>query len=139
MIDLLNSEMIRLHHRGSGPAVVMLHCLGVDRHMWDFTAANLSGRFTILTYDFPGHAKRPVPARPYGIEDLSAELADVLDRSRITKAHVVGISMGGLVAQHFAATHADKVDRLVLADTTARYTDELRRMWAERVGPSTSG
>jgi 3-oxoadipate enol-lactonase len=138
MIHLLNPDMIKLHRTGSGPAVVMLHCLGVDRHMWDFTAAVLSGRFTILTYDFPGHGETSMPGTPYGIEDLSEQLAGVLDRSRIARAHVVGISLGGLVAQHFAATHVDRVDRLVLIDTTARYTDELRRMWAERAAAARS-
>src|SRR5262249_394820 len=48
------------------------------------------------------------------------------------RAHVAGISLGGLVAQHFAATRPELVDRLILIDTTPRYTDELRRMWDER-------
>src|SRR3954453_14834991 len=50
------------------------------------------------------------------------------DRSRPSG----GISLGGLVAQHFAATYPDRVDRLLLLDTTPRYTDEMRQMWVER-------
>ena len=137
-MDLLGPNMIRLHRTGSGPAVVMVHCLGVDRHMWDFTSENLSGKFTILTYDLPGHGETQVPGKPYGIEHLSAQLAAALDQSRVARAHVAGISLGGLVAEHFAATYADKVDRLVLIDTTARYTDDLRRMWAQRAAAARS-
>src|SRR5262249_42345001 len=55
-----------------------------------------------------------------------------LKRDGIARAHIVGISLGGLIAQAFAATHPQMVDRLVLIDTTARYTEELRAMWAVR-------
>jgi pimeloyl-ACP methyl ester carboxylesterase len=50
----------------------------------------------------------------------------------VARAHLGGISLGGLVAQHFAATHPDRVDRLVLMDTTPRYTDEMRAAWHVR-------
>jgi pimeloyl-ACP methyl ester carboxylesterase len=56
----------------------------------------------------------------------------VLAANGIARAHVAGISLGGLVAQHFAATRPELTDRLILIDTTPRYTDELRRMWDER-------
>ena len=52
--------------------------------------------------------------------------------NNIARAHVAGISLGGLIAQHFAATRPELTDRLILIDTTPRYTDELRRMWDER-------
>ena len=138
MMNLLDPNMIRLHHTGSGPAMVLLHCLGVDRHLWDFATANLSRSFMLLTYDLPGHGETPVPANPYSIEHLSEQLAVILRRSQVAPAHVVGISLGGLVAQHFAATYMDQVDRLVLIDTTPRYTDDLRQMWAQRAAAARS-
>lgn len=122
---------ITLHRRGSGPCLVLLHCLGVDRHFWDF-ADELSHDFTLVTYDLPGHGETSIPKGGYSIEDLSAQLAGLLERHHIARAHVAGISLGGLIAQAFAATEPDRVDRLVLIDTTPRYTDELRAMWAER-------
>lgn len=138
-MDLLDPNAIRLHHTGSGPAVVLLHCLGVDRHFWDFATTSLAGEFMFLTYDFPGHGETPVPGSRYEIEDLAAQLAAVLDRSQVPHAHLVGISLGGLVAQHFAATYRGQVDRLVLIDTTPRYTDERRSRWAERAAKARSG
>lgn len=128
----LDASMIRLNRTGKGPLVVLLHCLGVDRRLWDGAAAGLSDRFTLLSYDFPGHGETPLPGAAYSIEDLSAQLAAVLEREGVARAHVAGISLGGLVAQHFAATRPERVDRLVLIDTTPRYTEELRRMWAVR-------
>ena len=76
-------------------------------------------------------ARRFLPA-PTTIEDLSAQLGELLARHNIARAHIAGISLGGLIAQQFAATRPDMVDHLILIDTTPRYTDELRAMWAQR-------
>lgn len=127
----LDAATIALHRDGRGPPLVLLHCLGVDHRFWDFTAP-LGTDFTLVRYDLPGHGASAVPAQPYGIAELSAQLADILGRHGIGRAHVAGISLGGLIAQHFAATRPALVDRLILIDTTPRYTDELRAMWVER-------
>jgi len=128
----LDAASIRVHRKGSGPPLVLLHCLGVDHGLWDIAAAGLEDEFTLLSYDFPGHGETRVPDRGYSIEDLSGQLAAVLAREGIMRGHVAGISLGGLVAQHFAATNPGLVDRLVLIDTTPRYVDEARQMWVER-------
>ena len=130
-MSVLDANAISLQQRGSGPALVLLHCLGVDHHFWHFANA-LTDDFTLVSYDLPGHGRTAVPDGPYTIEDLSAQLGELLARHKIARAHVAGISLGGLIAQHFAASRPDKVDRLVLIDTTPRYTDEMRAMWAER-------
>jgi 3-oxoadipate enol-lactonase len=128
----LDAASIRVHRKGSGPTLVLLHCLGVDHGLWDIAAAGLEDSFTLLTYDFPGHGETRVPDRGYSIEDLSRQLMAVLAREGVTRAHIAGISLGGLVAQHFAASNPKLVDRLVLIDTTPRYVDEARQMWVER-------
>ncbi|HZB91461.1 MAG TPA: alpha/beta fold hydrolase [Stellaceae bacterium] len=132
MERLLDPADIKTHRRGNGPVLVLLHCLGVDHRLWDIAAAGLEREFTLLSYDFPGHHETPLPRAAYGIEDLSRQLGAVLAREGIGRAHIAGISLGGLVAQHFAATEPERVDKLLLLDTTPRYTDESRRMWVER-------
>lgn len=127
----LDPATIRVHRAGDGPALVMLHCLGMTHHLWDCLGA-LADRFTLISYDFPGHGETPLPAGPYGVEELSAQLAGVLQQEGVAKAHIMGISLGGLVAQHFAATQPAMTDKLVLCDTTPRYTDEARQMWVVR-------
>jgi len=139
MSAALATEGIRVHRTGTGPAVVLLHCLGVDSHLWDDAVARLKDRVTLIRYDFPGHGESAVPAGPYLVEDLSAQLGALLTREGIERAHVVGISLGGLVAQHFAASAPKRVERLVLADTTPRYTDDMRRMWAQRAEGARAG
>jgi 3-oxoadipate enol-lactonase len=121
----------KLHRSGSGPVLVLLHCLGVDHHFWDF-ATELERDYTLVRYDLPGHGATPVPTESYTIEHLSTQLNHLLRQAGIAKAHVAGISLGGLIAQHFAAANPGMVDRLILIDTTPRYVDEMRRMWEVR-------
>jgi 3-oxoadipate enol-lactonase len=130
----MDASGIRMHRRGNGTPLVLLHCLGVDHRLWEIGAAGLDRDLSLLSYDFPGHGETPVPISSYRIEDLSAQL----DREGVSKAHVAGISLGGLVAQHFAATNPSRVDRLVLVDTTPRYTEEMRQMWATRAAQARS-
>jgi 3-oxoadipate enol-lactonase len=120
-----------MFREGSGPPLVLLHCLGVDHHFWDF-AAPLASEFTLYRYDLPGHGTSATPPVDYSIADLSAQLAGLLEVHKTGRVHLAGISLGGLIAQHFAATRPELVDRLVLIDTTPRYTDEMRTMWAAR-------
>jgi 3-oxoadipate enol-lactonase len=127
----LDPATIRLHRAESGPALVMLHCLGMTHHLWD-CLGGLADKYTLLSYDLPGHGETPLPAAPYGVEELSAQLAAVLRREGIGRAHIMGISLGGLVAQCFAATEPAMTDKLVLCDTTPRYTDEARANWVVR-------
>jgi 3-oxoadipate enol-lactonase len=127
----LDPDSIVLHSAGEGAPLLLLHCLGVDRHFWDF-ASGLAGEFRLLSLDLPGHGETRVPGAAYSIEDLAELCAQVLRREGVARAHVAGISLGGLIAQRLAAAYPEIVDRLVLIDTTPRYTDELRNMWAVR-------
>jgi 3-oxoadipate enol-lactonase len=124
-------DPVRMIREGKGPPLVLLHCLGVDHHFWDF-AKPLSADFTLYRYDLPGHGASATPPAGYSIADLSAQLAGLIEEHKIARVHLAGISLGGLIAQHFAATRPELVDRLILIDTTPRYTDEMQAMWAER-------
>jgi 3-oxoadipate enol-lactonase len=86
----LDAAAVTLHRDGSGPPLVLLHCLGVDHRFWDF-AAPLGRDFSLLRYDLPGHGASAVPGAAYGIAELSAQLGEVLAANRIARAHVAGI------------------------------------------------
>jgi 3-oxoadipate enol-lactonase len=122
---------IPIIREGSGEPLVLLHCLGVDHHFWDFTKP-LASDFTLYRYDLPGHGTSTVPAAPYSIEDLADQLYAVVRAQNLSRINLAGISLGGLIAQCFAAQHPDLISRVILADTTPRYTAEMRGMWAER-------
>jgi pimeloyl-ACP methyl ester carboxylesterase len=124
-MPLLDPTAIRPSRAGSGPAVVLLHGISKTRHMWDGLAA-LTGRFELLSYDLPGHGETLSPDGPYEIEDLSDQLAAVLTALGVTRAHVMGSSLGGMVAQHFAATRPERVDHLILCDTSPALSEGMR-------------
>jgi pimeloyl-ACP methyl ester carboxylesterase len=124
-MPLLDPATIRLYRTGSGAPIVLLHGIGLTRRMWDGVAA-LADRFELLSCDLPGHGETVAPGAPYEIDDLSEQLAAVLTVSGIERAHIVGTSLGGMVAQHFAATWPERVARLVLCDTSPALSEGMR-------------
>ncbi|MBX7434382.1 3-oxoadipate enol-lactonase [Mycobacterium sp. Y57] len=104
---------------GSGPVVVLSNSLGSTHRMWDAQAAELERHFTVVRYDTRGHGESPVPQGPYRIDDLADDLVALLDRLDVARAHVVGLSLGGMTAMRLAARNPERVDRLALLCTAA--------------------
>src|SRR5260221_8630787 len=117
---------------GRGDAVVLVHAIGCDLGMWDDVAPALAKRFRVVRVDVRGHGGSPVPPPPYALAGLADDVARVLDRLRIERAHWVGLSMGGMIGQAFALGHASRLGRLVLANTTSSYGADGRQMWEAR-------
>jgi 3-oxoadipate enol-lactonase len=112
------------------PVVVLSNSLGSTYEMWDPQADALAERFRVVRYDTRGHGRSPVPVGPYDIDDLTDDLVALLDRLRVHRAHVVGLSLGGMTAMRLAARHPERVDRLVLLCTGARL--EPSSGWTDR-------
>jgi len=115
---------IVLHHdvRGNAdaPALVFSNSLGTDFRIWDEVAARLAGDFRIVLYDKRGHGLSEAPPAPYAIDDHVGDLAALLDHLGIARAAVVGLSVGGLIAQGLAAARPDLVAALVLIGTAPK-------------------
>ena len=120
-----------LHRTGDGPPVLLLHPLGVDHSFWDGVVPALDG-FEVLTYDFPGHGRTPVPGEPYTVEELADQARELLADAGYAQVDVVGVSLGGLVAQRLAADAPDLVRRLVVVDAVPTYPGPMREMWRDR-------
>lgn len=127
----LDAGAITLHRRGRGKPLVLLHCLGMTWRFWDVFAP-LADRYELIAYSFPGHGETPLPDGPYGGTELVEQLRAVAEREGLARFHLMGISLGGSVAQQFAGTYPEMVDRLVLADCTPRYNAESRANWPVR-------
>ena len=102
------------------PVVVLSNSLGATRGMWDPQVPPLAERYRVVTYDTRGHGASPAPAGPYSLDDLVDDLVALLDEVGAHRAHVVGLSLGGMIAMRMAAREPDRVDRLVLMCTSAK-------------------
>jgi 3-oxoadipate enol-lactonase len=103
---------------GSGPPLLLIHGLGYARWGWEPVLPGLAERFDIVLFDNRGIGESDAPPGPYSVVEMAADAVQVLDEAGIERAHVVGTSLGGMIAQELALTHAERVDRLVLACTT---------------------
>jgi 3-oxoadipate enol-lactonase len=131
---------VRLHHRVSGlpgrPTVVVGGSLGSTLASWEPQLAALSADFRVIAYDHRGHGGSPAPAGPYSIEDLALDVLALLDEYQVTRSHVVGLSLGGMVAQVIAAQQPQRVDRVVLLCTS---THADPQSWSERAATVRAG
>ena len=103
---------------GSGPPLVLVQGLGYARWGWEPVAPALAEEFTVVAFDNRGIGASDVPEGPYSTRELAADVVAVLDAAGMERAHLVGTSLGGMVAQEVAIGWAERVDRLVLACTT---------------------
>jgi 3-oxoadipate enol-lactonase len=125
---------IAVHHQVDGrddaPTVVLSNSLGSTLEMWEPQVLPLSRQFRVVRYDTRGHGRSPVPPAPYRIADLGADLVALLDQMGVARAHLVGLSLGGMACLWVAAHHPERVDRLVVCCSSARLGAETA--WAER-------
>ncbi len=106
--------------RADAPTVVLSNSLGSTHRMWDAQLADLEQRFRVVRYDTRGHGGSPVPEGPYVIDDLADDLVALLDRLDIAKAHLVGLSLGGMTVMRVAIRNPERVQRLALLCTGAQ-------------------
>ncbi|NEK84987.1 3-oxoadipate enol-lactonase [Blastococcus saxobsidens] len=102
------------------PVVVLSNSLGATRAMWDPQVPALAQRFRVVTYDGRGHGESPAPAGPYTIDDLVDDVLGVLDRIGAERAHVAGVSLGGMVGMRMAAREPARVDRLAVLFSSSK-------------------
>lgn len=117
--DLVEVQGMRLHVRDSGPreapAVLMLHGFGGSLQTWDAWAPALSGSLRVIRLDLPGSGlSNPDPTGDYSDGRSITLILALMDQLQLKRASLVGHSMGGRIAWTLAATHPQRVDKLVL-------------------------
>lgn len=123
------------HHRTEGPhpgadTVVLIGSLGSDRSMWDPQVGALSASVHVLTVDLRGHGRSPVPPGPYSVADLAGDVLALLESLALERVHVVGLSLGGAVAQWIAIHRPERVRTLSLLCTSAKFGEAAQ--WIDR-------
>lgn len=104
---------------GSGDPLILVMGLGGDLQAWAMQVPALAKHFRVITFDNRGAGRTSAPDRPYTIQQMADDLAALMDRLGIDKAHVLGWSMGGYIAQEFAIKYPARVEKLILLATAA--------------------
>jgi 3-oxoadipate enol-lactonase len=133
-----SSDGAKIHYsvtgRSSGPAVLLIQGLGTDKQMWNLQRVALAMRFRTIAYDNRGAGRSDKPIGPYSLQQMADDAIAVLDDAGAETAHVVGASMGGVVAQILAIKYGSRVRSLTLACTSCRHHEwrrELLNEWSE--------
>lgn len=130
-----------IHVEVAGPAhapVLMLsNSLGTTLHMWDDQVKPFAAHFRLVRYDRRGHGGSGVPNGPYSMERLGRDALAVMDALGLRKVHWCGLSMGGMEGMWLGANAADRIDRLILSNTSAHYPD--KGPWNDRIAAVRAG
>jgi 3-oxoadipate enol-lactonase len=112
------------------PVLVLGSALGTTSALWEREMPALAREYRVVRFDHRGHGRSPVPPGPYSIADLGQDLVALLDRLGVERAHFAGISLAGMASMWVAAHAPERVDRLALLCTSARFGQP--QMWAAR-------
>jgi pimeloyl-ACP methyl ester carboxylesterase len=125
---------IAYRESGQGAALLLLHGFLCDSRCWRCQLSGLSERFRVVAWDAPGAGSSSDPPERFSTTDYARCLAGFLDALSITRAHVVGLSWGGILAQEFCRLCPERLRALVLAGTYAGWKGSLAEpVWRERL------
>jgi poly(3-hydroxyoctanoate) depolymerase len=110
-------QRVRYRVRGDGPPLLMIHGVGASLELWRPLEALLSD-FRTITVDPPGAGRSSTPRGRFAMRQFAGVMDDVLAHLGVSSAYVLGLSLGGMIAQQLARQNPRRVDKLVLASTS---------------------
>jgi pimeloyl-ACP methyl ester carboxylesterase len=127
----------------SGPddaeVVVLIHGIGINRHIWRDYEAELTKRYRVLSYDLSGHGESSRPAQVLSLTVLAEQLRELLDELGIARCAAVGFSMGGMINRRFAMDYPDRCSALVILNSPHERSPEAQQLVEERVIATSAG
>jgi 3-oxoadipate enol-lactonase len=133
---IINSTGIFYQVDGQGDALVMIQGFGGGLNAWSRQIRAFSKHFRVVTFDARGLGKSDISKGPYNIPVMATDVIGLMDHLEINRAHILGLSLGGLVAQTIAINNAARVSKLILASTFPG-TDSLH-MAMDNIGTSSN-
>ena len=134
---LTKANGINIHYRVDGPEgapwLMFSNSLATDLSMWDDQAAHFAGQYRVLRYDQRGHGRSDAPAGRYTFDTLIADAVALMDALSIMRTHFCGLSMGGATAMGLAQRYPERLDHVIVCDTTCASTPASAQQWEERI------
>ena len=120
-----------LHKINEKTPIVFVHGVGLTKEIWE-PQIGFFKDYNTLTYDLLGHGKTSLKKSKVSFEDFSKQLLKLIDELNFKKIHLVGFSLGALIARHFASKHSDKLSSLILHGSIYKRTENQKRVVRNR-------
>ena len=140
-IAKVGSLDVYYEEHGSGEPLLLIMGLAADSIAWMFQIPDFSQHYRTIAFDNRGVGRSSKPVGPYTIHEMADDAAGLLDVLDVRRAHVVGVSMGGMIAQELALRHPERVHGLILACTYPEPDADIernRRISVQQLGGSVS-
>jgi pimeloyl-ACP methyl ester carboxylesterase len=111
--------------------IVFIHGVGLTKEIWD-PQINFLKNYNTLTYDLLGHGKTPLKKSQINLKDFSKQLFKLIKELNFNKIHLIGFSLGALIARHFAYEYSDKLSSLILFGSIYKRTEEQKSVVKNR-------
>ena len=134
MSNILDSSgtSYSLHKVNEKKPIVFIHGVGLTKEIWE-PQINFFREYNTLTYDLLGHGNTSLNKSQLNINDFSDQLLNLINELNFNKIHLVGFSLGALVARHFASKHNDKLSSLIIHGSIYKRTEEQKRVVKNRL------
>jgi 3-oxoadipate enol-lactonase len=103
---------------GSGEPLLLIGGFGMTREFWDLQIQDLKKHFKVIVFDNRGAGKSTVPVEPFTMSDMAADTIALMDALHVESAHVLGVSMGGMITQLLCLDHGERIRKAVLGCTS---------------------
>jgi 3-oxoadipate enol-lactonase len=131
----INADGCNIHVEVAGPDgapfLMLSNSLGTTLHMWDEQVGPFTRHFRLVRFDRRGHGRSDVPKGPYNMDRLGRDVLAIMDALGIRKTNWCGLSMGGMDGMWLGANAGDRVERLVLTNTSSYFAD--KNAWNDRL------
>jgi pimeloyl-ACP methyl ester carboxylesterase len=120
----VNGIKLSYEMAGEGKPVFLVHGFGVSKEVWIAQFQPLAKEFKVIRFDNRGAGNSDRPNEPYMMEMFADDIRGLMDDLNIEKASVIGWSLGGMIAQHFAIKYQKRLDKLILINTMAQWPSD---------------
>ena len=131
-LDGMLSINIHFLVEGKGDPITLIHGVGSNLKSWDHVVQRLKGNFTVLRMDLRGQGQSKGITDDCTLENFVDDVLEAMDNAGFGKSHLIGFSLGGMIAQLFALTHPERINRLALISSVAGRNPEEKKRLADR-------
>ena len=134
-----NGSVYELGGPADAPVIVLVHGLGLNRHVWEKFSSRLSQRYRVLSYDLYGHGESAPPPGTPSLTMFSEQLLGLLDELAIDQCSIIGFSLGGMINRRFAMDHPDRLRAMAILNSPHEREPEAQKLVEQRALDSAAG